>query len=63
MKKRKQYMTDKLTQELSKLDNKVRFILAVVNEELVIRKVKKAAILAELDKQKYIRFPKKSQNS
>jgi len=42
------------------LITKVRFILAVVNEELIIRKVKKAVILAELDKQKYTRFPKKA---
>ena len=39
---------DKLTEEWTKLDNKVRFILAVVKEEIIIRNRKRADLLKEL---------------
>jgi len=57
--KRKEYLVDKLTAELTKLANKVRFILAVVSQELIIRNVKKSDLLEELISQGYTPFPKK----
>lgn len=45
---RKQYLVDKLTKEFDILDNKVRFIRAVINEEIILRKRKKSDLLKEL---------------
>lgn len=47
--KRKDYMVWEAEEEMKRLDNKVRFILMVVGEELVIAKRKKAEIESDLD--------------
>ena len=47
-KKRKEFLISKLTREVETLNNKVRFILAVINEELIIRKKKKVVLVKEL---------------
>ena len=44
-KMRRDNLLTKLQREFDILDNKLRFILAVVNEEIVIRKRKKAELL------------------
>lgn len=41
------------------LDNKVRFILAVVKEEIIIRNRKRAELLKELETKKFTPFYKK----
>ena len=46
--KRKQYLVSKLTSELERLDNRVRFILAVIKDELKIRNVKRAVIRKQM---------------
>jgi DNA topoisomerase-2 len=43
--KRKEYMSTQLRRELVVLENKARFILAVVNRELELRNKKKAGSL------------------
>eukprot|EP00898_Chlorokybus_atmophyticus_P003597 jgi/Chlat1/4238/Chrsp27S04322 len=45
-------------EELRKLDNRVRFILAVVQKELEIRNRKKEELLKELKQRKFDPFPK-----
>lgn len=57
---RKEFLKDKLSKELMKLSNKVRFILAVIKDEMKIRNVKKADIFKQLVKDKYDPIPKKS---
>ncbi len=47
---RKNFLAAKLTAELERLDNRVRFILAVVSENIKIRNVKRAAIVEQLRK-------------
>jgi len=54
--KRKQYLVDTLTKEWSKLDNKVRFILAVVKEEIIVRNRKKVDLLKELEDKGFTPF-------
>lgn len=46
--KRREYLLDKLEQELTVLSNKERFILMVVNGELKVAKRKKSELLLEL---------------
>ncbi|KAG0249676.1 DNA topoisomerase 2 [Actinomortierella ambigua] len=46
--KRKEYMTDILTREWTRLDNKVRFILMIISGELMVQNRKKAAIISDL---------------
>lgn len=46
--KRKDFMIARLTRECEILANKVRFILAVVNSELIINKKQKASLVQEL---------------
>jgi len=48
--KRKSFLMAKLTRETQMLSNKVRFILAVVDGELIINKKKKAELVNELKK-------------
>jgi DNA topoisomerase-2 len=57
--KRKEFMANKLTEENDRLTNKVRFITAVIQDELNIRNVAKAKILTTLRKQGYTAYPKK----
>jgi DNA topoisomerase-2 len=59
---RKKFLIERLKREYDILDNKVRFILMVVKDEIVIRKRKKADILAELVKKGFIAFPKQAKS-
>jgi DNA topoisomerase-2 len=54
--KRKLHLAEKLTAEFDKLDNRTRFISAVISGELKISNVKKEVLVATLDKMKYKRF-------
>lgn len=56
--KRRSFMLAELEDELECLDNKKRFILMVVNEELKVAKRKKADIVTELVKLKFKPIPK-----
>lgn len=47
-KKRKAYLSSKLQREIEILDNKVRFILAVINEQVQLRNVKKDKVVQQL---------------
>eukprot|EP00051_Salpingoeca_urceolata_P016686 m.223370 g.223370 ORF g.223370 m.223370 type:complete len:1511 (+) comp18752_c0_seq2:97-4629(+) len=58
--KRKAWLGDQLTMEWTKLDNKVRFILAVIDGSLVISNRKKKELLKELQTKGYTPFPKKT---
>ncbi|XP_057870528.2 DNA topoisomerase 2 [Cryptomeria japonica] len=58
--KRKRVLLDNLQIELLKLDNKVRFILGVVNGEIIVSKRKRAELLLELKNKGFTPFPKKS---
>ena len=53
---RKDYLIRKLTEEWEMLDNKVRFILAVVHGDLVVSNRRKADILKDLRDQGYKTF-------
>lgn len=57
--KRKDYMVDTLREEWKRLDNKVRFILAVVNKEIIISNRKKSDLLQELRDKSFDPFPPK----
>lgn len=50
------YLIDTLSKQLSKLDNQVRFILAVIKKELVVSNRKKTELLAELEKKGFDKF-------
>jgi len=52
--KRKDYMLAKLKKELEILRNKVRFIKAVIEETIVIKRVKRQAICRELKRQGFL---------
>jgi DNA topoisomerase-2 len=54
--KRKIHLLGKLTEEWEKLDNKVRFILAVIDGKLKVSNRKKNDILADLNKQGFKAF-------
>lgn len=57
--KRKDFLVNELNEQWSMLDNKVRFILAVIAEEIVIRNRKRADLLKELANKKFAPFYKK----
>jgi DNA topoisomerase-2 len=59
--KRKQHLTEQLEKEYVMLDNKVRFIRAVIKGELVVAQRKKADLIAQLRRDKYAPFPPESQ--
>ena len=63
--KRKNYLSDQLTSQWSKLDNRVRFVLAVINNKLKISNVKKDILIATLQKEGYAQFepPSKKKKS
>ena len=46
--RRKEYLLAKLRKEFETISNKVRFILAVINEEIKINKVKRKLVLLKL---------------
>eukprot|EP00604_Paraphysomonas_vestita_P002078 CAMPEP_0174819746 /NCGR_PEP_ID=MMETSP1107-20130205/3173_1 /TAXON_ID=36770 /ORGANISM="Paraphysomonas vestita, Strain GFlagA" /LENGTH=901 /DNA_ID=CAMNT_0016033833 /DNA_START=245 /DNA_END=2951 /DNA_ORIENTATION=- len=54
--KRKNYLASKFSEEWEKIDNRVRFILAVVHGELVVSNRKKKDLLAELKREGYKMF-------
>ncbi|CAI7859235.1 unnamed protein product [Closterium sp. NIES-53] len=56
--KRKDIQLEQLRNELIKLDNRVRFILAVVRGEIIVSNRKKAELLAELKEKKFAPLPK-----
>ncbi|KAH9301945.1 hypothetical protein KI387_013528, partial [Taxus chinensis] len=58
--KRKKILEDNLQIELQKLDNKVRFILGVVNGEIIVNNRKRAELLLELKNKGFTPFPKKT---
>eukprot|EP00026_Physarum_polycephalum_P000381 Phypoly_transcript_00381.p1 GENE.Phypoly_transcript_00381~~Phypoly_transcript_00381.p1 ORF type:complete len:1577 (+),score=426.38 Phypoly_transcript_00381:657-4733(+) len=58
--KRKEHLVDALREDWKRLDNKVRFILAVVNKEIIINNRKKADLLKELRDKNFDPFPTKS---
>ncbi|RKP39288.1 DNA topoisomerase [Dimargaris cristalligena] len=51
--KRKEWMIDQLTQDYVRLDNRVRFILEIIENKLVVQNRKKADLVAELQARKY----------
>ncbi|XP_062001703.1 DNA topoisomerase 2-like [Rosa rugosa] len=58
--KRKKVLLDNLELELLKLENKVRFILGVVNEEIIVSNRKRADLFLELQQKGFTPFPKKT---
>ena len=46
--RRKDFLLAKLRKDLVMIDSKVRFIMAIINDELVVNKVKKKIIVAKL---------------
>lgn len=50
-------LLDVIKQDLVKVDNRVRFILAVVGGEIVVSNRRKAVLLAELEQKKFTRLP------
>ncbi|KAH7527866.1 hypothetical protein FEM48_Zijuj05G0012000 [Ziziphus jujuba var. spinosa] len=60
--KRKQVLLDNLEMELLKLENKVRFILGVVNGEIIVSNRKRADLFLELQQKGFTPFPKKAKS-
>jgi DNA topoisomerase II len=56
---RKDYLVDQMQRDYKILENKVRFIMAVINKELSVSNRKRAELLSELVAKKYDAFPKK----
>lgn len=54
--KRKQWLESKLELELDKLDNKVRFLMAVVDGQVVVQNRKKAVVIADLRQRGFREF-------
>lgn len=52
--KRKEFMLARLKKECKTLENKVRFIKAVIEETIVIKKVSKKEIAAQLKRQGFL---------
>ena len=61
--KRKKILLENLQLELLKLDNRVRFVLGVVEGEIIVNNRKRAELLAELKLKGFTPFPKKSKSS
>ncbi|XP_042514754.1 DNA topoisomerase 2 [Macadamia integrifolia] len=57
--KRKKVLLENIEMELLKLDNKVRFILGVVNGEIIVSNRKRIDLFHELHKKGFTPFPKK----
>ncbi|KAI9090852.1 DNA topoisomerase [Phlyctochytrium arcticum] len=51
--KRKAYLLDQLNIELTKVDNKVRFVMEIIKGDLVVQNKKKDVLLQELKQRKY----------
>ncbi|KAM1369168.1 hypothetical protein ACFX2F_039790 [Malus domestica] len=58
--KRKKVLLEDLELELLKLENKVRFILGVVNGEIIVSNRKRADLFLELQQKGFTPFPKKT---
>ncbi|RKP07961.1 DNA topoisomerase, partial [Thamnocephalis sphaerospora] len=58
--RRKEWLSNQLTTEWTKLDNRVRFIQEIISGKLVVQNRKKADILAELRSRGYAAFPRKT---
>lgn len=56
--KRKDHLMDVLNQEWTKLDNKLRFVMEIINGKLIIQNRKKVDIMADLKKRDYVPFAK-----
>ncbi|KAI8920016.1 DNA topoisomerase [Powellomyces hirtus] len=54
--KRKDHLLDELNHELTKINNKVRFVTEIIEGELVVQKKRKAVLLQELKQRKYTPF-------
>ncbi|KND03704.1 DNA topoisomerase 2 [Spizellomyces punctatus DAOM BR117] len=52
--KRKEYLLNQLNSDLTKLDNKVRFVTEIIQGELVVQNKKRDALLQELRHRKYV---------
>ncbi|KAM9987338.1 hypothetical protein ACTFIZ_005365 [Dictyostelium cf. discoideum] len=59
---RKDFLSERLSEEYSRLSNKARFILAVVNKELVISNVKKVDLINKLKEMKFDKIINKNSN-
>ncbi|KAJ4969606.1 hypothetical protein NE237_002705 [Protea cynaroides] len=57
--KRKKVLLENIEMELLKLENKVRFILGVVNGEIIVNNRKRIDLFHELHKKGFTPFPKK----
>ncbi|KAI9145964.1 DNA topoisomerase [Paraphysoderma sedebokerense] len=57
--KRKTFLTDQLVQDYTKLENKVRFITAIIEGKLKVQNRKKVDIIADLKAKDYEPFSKK----
>jgi DNA topoisomerase-2 len=53
--KRKDFLTSKLKYDLDILKNKIRFIKAVVNEDIILHKLKKSELEKRLEKDEYMK--------
>ena len=56
--KRKQYLLNEMRKELERLTNQARFVKMIIDGKLIVSKKKKAALVAELHKLGFTRFPK-----
>ncbi|KAK9767393.1 DNA topoisomerase 2 [Basidiobolus ranarum] len=59
--KRKEYMADQLTQEWTKLDNRVRFVLEIIEGTLIVQNRKKVDLLKDLKSHGYAPFFKNAE--
>ncbi|XP_022935015.1 DNA topoisomerase 2 isoform X1 [Cucurbita moschata] len=60
--KRKRNLLENLETELLKLENKVRFILAVVNGEIIVSNRRRVDLFHELQEKGFTPFPKKTKS-
>ncbi|CAN6246457.1 unnamed protein product, partial [Urochloa humidicola] len=61
--KRKQVLLENKKLDLKKLENKVRFILCVVNNEIIVNNRKRADLFLELRQKNFDPFPKKKKRA
>jgi DNA topoisomerase-2 len=61
--KRKDWLTDTLLKEFSRLENKTRFIREVVSRSLILEKKKRASLCAELRQRGYLEIKKTDDDS
>eukprot|EP01022_Parablepharisma_sp_SALTPOND_P022414 TRINITY_DN454_c0_g1_i1.p1 TRINITY_DN454_c0_g1~~TRINITY_DN454_c0_g1_i1.p1 ORF type:complete len:1487 (+),score=235.64 TRINITY_DN454_c0_g1_i1:2224-6684(+) len=56
--KRKEYMLREINRELSIIENKVRFILGVIDDKIVVKKQKRKALVTKLYDLKFVPYSK-----